>query len=195
MRQDIRFWCRTFQLSSVIPFLKHQTSKVMDTISLGAEYAKELETEAIATRKCLERVPENLWSWKPHQKSMDMGYLVALVAEIPKWISYSIEQTVIDLATFPHDKADTTAALVANYDRYIEGARKALQGISNEGLKEAFYLKHSGKTLFSCSQKENVSSTLNHWVHHRGQLTVYMRLNDIAVPSIYGPSADDKGGF
>jgi uncharacterized damage-inducible protein DinB len=167
----------------------------MDMIALGVEYAKELDAEAIATRKCLERVPENLWSWKPHQKSMDMGYLVALVAEIPKWISYSIEQTVIDLATFPHDKPDTTAALVANYDKYIEGARKALQGISNEALKETFYLKHSGKTLFSCSQKENVSSTLNHWVHHRGQLTVYMRLNDIAVPSIYGPSADDKGGF
>ena len=115
----------------------------MDTVALGIEYAKELDAEAIATRKCLERVPESLWSWKPHQKSMDMGYLVALVAEIPKWISYSIEQTVIDLATFPHDKADTTTALLANYDKYIEGARKALQGISNEALKETFYLKHS----------------------------------------------------
>lgn len=167
----------------------------MNTVALGVEYAKELEAETIATRKCLERVPENLWSWKPHPKSMDMGYLVMLVAEIPKWISYSIEQTVIDLATFPHDHPKTTAALVANYDKYIEGARKSLNEISDEGLTEIFHLKHSGKTLFSCSQKENISSTLNHWVHHRGQLTVYMRLNDIAVPSIYGPSADDKGGF
>lgn len=167
----------------------------MNTVALGVEYAKELDAETIATRKCLERVPENLWSWKPHPKSMDMGYLVMLVAEIPKWISYSIEQTVIDLATFPHDRPKTTAELVTNYDKYIEGARKLLNGISNEWLTETFYLKHSGKTLFSCSQKENISSTLNHWVHHRGQLTVYMRLNDIAVPSIYGPSADDKGGF
>lgn len=167
----------------------------MNTVALGVEYAKELEAETTATRKCLERVPENLWSWKPHPKSMDMGYLVMLVAEIPKWISYSIEQKVIDLATFPHDQPKTTAALIANYDNYIEAARKSLKGVSNEALTETFHLKHSGKTLFSCSQKDNISSTLNHWVHHRGQLTVYMRLNDIAVPSIYGPSADDKGGF
>lgn len=167
----------------------------METVALGEEYAKELETEAIATRKCLERVPENLWSWKPHPKSMDMGYLVSLVAEIPKWISYGIEKKIIDLATFPHDHPQTTAALLSNYDNYIEGARKALRAASNEALDETFHLKHSGKTLFSCSQRENVTSTINHWVHHRGQLTVYMRLNDIAIPSIYGPSADDRAGF
>ena len=164
----------------------------MDTIAFGIEYAKELDAEAKATRKCLERVPESLWNWRPHEKSMEMGYLVALVAEIPKWISYSIDQKVIDFATFSHDQPKTTAELVANYDRYIEGARKALTKVSNEELSETFYLKNSGQELFSCPQKENISSTLNHWVHHRGQLTVYMRLNNIAVPSIYGPSADEK---
>jgi uncharacterized damage-inducible protein DinB len=167
----------------------------METVVLGLQYAKELEAETPATRKCLERVPESLWSWKPHPKSMDMGYLVSLVAEIPKWISSSIEQKVIDFATFQHDQANTTAELLANFDRYIEGARKALRGISNEEFNETFYLKNSGKILYSSSQQENISSTLNHWVHHRGQLTVYMRLNDIAVPSIYGPSADDRAGF
>ena len=164
----------------------------MDTIAFGIEYAKELDAEAKATRKCLERVPESLWNWRPHEKSMEMGYLVALVAEIPKWISYSIDQKVIDFATFSHDQPKTTAELVANYDRYIEGARKALTKVSNEELSETFYLKNNGQELFSCLQKENISSTLNHWVHHRGQLTVYMRLNNIAVPSIYGPSADEK---
>ena len=167
----------------------------METVALGTEYAKELEAEAIATRKCLERVSESLWSWKPHPKSMEMGYLVALVAEIPKWIAFSIEQKVIDFATFPHDQPKTTSALLANYDRYLEDAKKALKGISNDGLNETFSLKRNGQTLYSCSQQENVSSTINHWVHHRGQLTVYMRLNDIAVPSIYGPSADDRAGF
>jgi uncharacterized damage-inducible protein DinB len=164
----------------------------MDTIAFGIEYAKELDAEEKATRKCLERVPESLWNWRPHEKSMEMGYLVALVAEIPKWISYSINQKVIDFATFSHDQPKTTAELVANYDRYIEGARKALTKVSNEELSETFYLKNNGQELFSCPQKENISSTLNHWVHHRGQLTVYMRLNNIAVPSIYGPSADEK---
>jgi uncharacterized damage-inducible protein DinB len=164
----------------------------MDTIAFGIEYAKELEAEASATRKCLERVPESLWGWKPHDKSMAMGYLVSLVAEIPMWISYSIQHIVIDFVTFPHDQPKTTAELVANYDKYIEGAQKALTNVSNEALKETFYLKNNGKILYSCPQKDNISSTLNHWVHHRGQLTVYMRLNDIAVPSIYGPSADEK---
>lgn len=165
----------------------------MDTVAFGVEYAKELDAEAIATRKCLERVPESLWAWKPHEKSMTMGYLVFLVAEIPKWISYSIEHTVIDFVTFTHDQPKTTAELVANYDKYIEGARKALKKVSNEALSETFYLKNNGQILFSSPQKENISSTLNHWVHHRGQLTVYMRLNNIPVPSIYGPSADEKG--
>ena len=167
----------------------------MEIVTLGAEYAKELEAEAVATRKCLERVPESLWGYKPHPKSMEMGYLVALVAEIPKWIAFSIEEKVIDFATFPHDQPKTTSELLANYDRYVENARKALQEISNDTLGETFYLKRNGQTLYSSSQQENVSSTINHWVHHRGQLTVYMRLNDIAVPSIYGPSADDRAGF
>jgi uncharacterized damage-inducible protein DinB len=165
----------------------------MNTIAFGIEYARELEAEAPATRKCLERVPESLWGWKPHEKSMPMGYLVSLVAEIPMWISYSIEHTVIDFVTFAHDEPKTTSELIANYDRYVEGAKKALREVSNETLEETFYLKNNGHVLFSSPQKENISSSINHWVHHRGQLTVYMRLNDIAVPSIYGPSADEKG--
>lgn len=167
----------------------------METVSLGSlgiEYAHELNAETSATRKCIERVPESIWNWKPHERSMTMGYLVALVAEIPKWIAYSIEYKVIDLSTFPHDQAKTTAELVANFDKYIANAQKALKGVSNEALLETFSLQHNGQVLFSQPQKENISSTLNHWVHHRGQLTVYMRLNDIPVPSIYGPSADDR---
>lgn len=165
----------------------------MDTIAFGIEFLRELEAESGATRKCLERIPEKTYDWKPHEKSMSMGYLALLVAEIPKWITYSIEQSVIDLATFPHFKLNTAAELVAHYDENIEGVRRALSKVSNEELAESFFLKNNGQTLYSAPKKENVISSINHWVHHRGQLTVYMRLNNIAVPSIYGPSADDKG--
>jgi uncharacterized damage-inducible protein DinB len=165
----------------------------METATYALEYLHELEAETQATRKCLERVPETLYDWKPHEKSMNMGYLVLLVAEIPKWITYIIEKSEIDLATFPHFKPKTTADLINHYDENIEGARRAMQNASEEDLSGNFTLKSNGQVLFTSPKKENIGSTLNHWVHHRGQLTVYMRLNNIAVPSIYGPSADDKG--
>ena len=164
----------------------------MSEIQFGLEYLHELETESIATRKCLERIPENLFSWKPHEKSMNMAYLTLLVAEIPKWINYIIKESVIDFATFPHFQPKTTAELVKHHDENVEGALNALRKVSNKDLEEPFYLKNQGQTLYTSSKKANVSSSINHLVHHRGQLTVYMRLNNIAVPSIYGPSADDK---
>jgi len=164
----------------------------MNEILFGIEYMKELEAEATATRKCLERIPEKLFDWKPHQKSMTLGYLAVLVAEIPKWITYMIEKSEIDFATFEHFKPKTTSDLVKHFDENLEGAKNSLKKVSNQELSEPFFLKNQGQTLFSSPKKENVGSSINHWVHHRGQLTVYLRLNDIAVPSIYGPSADDK---
>lgn len=165
----------------------------MNDINLATEFLKELAAETMATRKCLERIPENLFSYKPHEKSMPLGYLALLVAEIPKWITHMIEESEIDFATFKHSQPQDTTELVAHFDENIEGAKKALEKSSNESLAETFYLKNQGQVVFSASKKQNIGSTLNHWVHHRGQLTVYMRLNDIAVPSIYGPSADDRG--
>jgi uncharacterized damage-inducible protein DinB len=162
---------------------------------IGAEFLKELEAEAAASRKCLEAIPENLFDWKPHEKSMNLGYLSLLVAEIPKWITAMIEESEIDFATFAHFQAKTTAELVAHFDENLAGAKNALQNTSDEILDEIFYLKNQGQTIYSSPKKENISQTINHLVHHRGQLTVFMRLKDIPVPSIYGPSADDRGGF
>lgn len=159
---------------------------------IGMELLKELNEEAGATRRCLERIPENLFGWKPHEKSMRMGYLALLVAEIPKWIQHMIEKSEIDFATFEHFQAKTTAELVKHFEDNLEGARHALQNVSDDVLKETFYLKNQGEVVFSSSKRENIGSSINHLVHHRGQLTVYMRLNEIPVPSIYGPSADSK---
>ena len=165
----------------------------MSEINFGIEYFKELEAEAGASRKCLERIPESLFDWKPHEKSMTMGYLALLVAEIPKWIAYMLEKSEIDFATFEHFKPKNTSELVKHFEENLQAAKNALKQVSNEGLSEPFYLKNKGQVLFSSPKKGNVGSSINHLVHHRGQLTVYMRLNNIPVPSIYGPSADDKG--
>ncbi|MFT3702612.1 MAG: DinB family protein [Agriterribacter sp.] len=164
----------------------------MTDILFAEAFAKELEAETTSTRKCLERIPESLFDYKPHEKSMNLGYLSLLVAEIPKWIKIMIEQGDIDFATFTHIKPANTKELVAHFDENIEGAKNALRNIKDGDLIVDFHLKNQGHILFTSTKKESVESTINHMVHHRGQLTVYMRLNNIPVPSIYGPSADDR---
>ncbi len=155
-------------------------------------FQKEFEAEIPATRKCIERIPENLYSWKPHEKSMNMGYLTLLVAEIPKWIAFMIKAGEIDFQTFRHKQVDATNEMIAHFDSNISEARQALKELTADQLAKPFSLKNGNTILFSSPLIDNLGSTINHWVHHRGQLTVYMRLNNIAVPSIYGPSADDK---
>lgn len=164
----------------------------MPELQLAELYAQELKAEAAATRKCLERIPVALFDYKPHEKSMALGYLALLVAEIPNWIAYIVEKGEIDFATFTHFQPKSTEDLVKHFDDNMQAALNALKGITNEQFNDNFALKNQGQLLFESSKKINVSSSINHWVHHRGQLTVYMRLNDIAVPSIYGPSADEK---
>jgi uncharacterized damage-inducible protein DinB len=159
---------------------------------LAAQLLKELEAEVPASRKCLERIPGDLFKWKPHEKSMEMGYLAQIVAEIPRWISISIEVGEINFGTYKRSEPKNGAELVAEFDKNMEEARKMLGKVSDEELAGMFSLKHGDQVLMSRTKLETVSSSINHGVHHRGQLTVYMRLNNIPVPSIYGPSADDK---
>lgn len=164
----------------------------MSNNTMTAAYVKELEAEYTATRKCLERIPVTLYDYKPHPKSMQMGYLTLLVAEIPFWITQMVEVGELDLATYKRFEAATTEELVAHFEENFNSAKKALQNATDESLDAPFYLKNQGQVIFTQPRFEGVGSTINHWVHHRGQLTVYMRLNDIAVPSIYGPSADER---
>lgn len=155
-------------------------------------FLHELNSEYRATRACLERIRENLFDYKPHPKSMTLGYLSLLVAEIPLWIRHMIVDSEIDFVTFKHASPATTAELVQHFEDNMKAAREALQNTNDDALQENFSLKANGQLLYTSPKVIDVGVTLNHWVHHRGQLTVYMRLCDIAVPSIYGPSADDK---
>lgn len=159
---------------------------------LAGQLLKELEMEAPASRKCLERVPASLFSWKPHEKSMEMGYLSVIVSEIPRWISTAIEQGEINFGTFKHAEPKDGAGLVAEFDKNMEEARRVLAKATDEDLSKMFSLKSGDKVLMSGTKLDTVGSSINHLVHHRGQLTVYMRLNNIPVPSIYGPSADER---
>ena len=165
----------------------------MNTPTFGQLYWNELEAEAKASRKCLERIPAEDFDWQPHERSMKMGYLALIVAEIPRWISIAVELGEVNFGTFKHEEAKSPEELVKQFERNMEGAKRALSNVSDEELMTAmFQLKSGDKVLMSDTKLNTVSSSINHLVHHRGQLTVFMRLKNIPVPSIYGPSADDK---
>lgn len=163
----------------------------MDT-TRSQGFLHELNSEYKSTLACLKQIPETLFDYKPHPKSMNMGYLALLVAEIPLWIKHMVIDGEIDFVTFKHFAPTTNAELVSHFEENMAGAREALENTSDEELQSSFSLKANGQLLYTSPKIVDIGVTLNHWVHHRGQLTVYMRLNDIPVPSIYGPSADDK---
>ena len=160
---------------------------------VAAAFAQEMKDEYTSTRKCLERIPESVYKYKPHPKSMEMGYLTLLVADIPLWIYETIRTGEIDFETYKPFELSTTQKMLDHFEDNFNKAVEILGKTTADELEENFSLKDHGKLLMSSSKKNSVSSSINHWVHHRGQLTVYMRMNDILVPSIYGPSADEKG--
>jgi len=160
--------------------------------SIIAQFEAEFEVEIPATRKCIERVPENLYDWRPHEKSMNMGYLVLLVTDIPRWLTIMMKTREVNFKTYENIRPKTTSEMVAHFEKNIVDTRNALRDLSVDDLSKPFVLKNGDQILMESPLIENISSTLNHWVHHRGQLTVYLRLNDISVPSIYGPSGDEQ---
>ncbi|HEX6427548.1 MAG TPA: DinB family protein [Niastella sp.] len=165
----------------------------MSQTTFGKSFVKELEAEITATRKCIERIPMELFSFKPHETSMELGYLTLLVADIPRWIAVIIEKPDLDFATDERFMPASADDVVKRFDENVQRARQALSNVQDEALQNTFSLKNSGQVLYSSSKISQLEQTINHMVHHRGQLTVYMRMNNIPVPSIYGPSADEKG--
>lgn len=157
-----------------------------------------IDREAPLTRRALEVVPEGRADWKPHPKSMPLGYLSSLIAMMPSWLTMEIEQEEYDLnppgrtpSKFAQ-KLNTAAELVKTMDEGFAGARKALQGTTDDHLMKTWRLKVAGNVVSEGPRHAMLRDSLMHLAHHRGQLTVYLRLNDVLVPSIYGPSADDK---
>jgi uncharacterized damage-inducible protein DinB len=153
----------------------------------------EFDHEMASTRKVLERVPEERFDWKPHQKSFSLGVLATHVATLPTWGTETLTRSEIDVGTnAPPGSAASRNELLAAFDRNVGDARTALTGKTDAELMAMWSLKRGGKTVFSMPKVTVLRSfVLNHLIHHRAQLTVYLRLLDIPVPSIYGPSADE----
>lgn len=171
------------------------------TIKLTDLFLDELEREASSTRRTLERVPEGRNNWKPHPKSMEIGYLAALVATMPSWIVSMVKQDELDL-TSPEAASFKASAdwrkreeLIASLEAAVAQAREAMENTNDEHLLKTWRLKVGGNVVAEGLRHIMIrESVFSHLAHHRGQLTVYLRLNDAAVPAIYGPSADE-GNF
>ena len=160
----------------------------------------EFDREMANTRIPLERVPDDKFNWKPHEKSFAMGALSTHLANLPTWALHSIELDTLDIAPngvpVRAEALDSLAEVLATFDKNVAAARAAIAGATDEHLFGAWTLQANGKTLMTMPRVAVLRSfVMNHMIHHRAQLGVYLRLNDIPVPSIYGPSADEGSMF
>jgi len=156
----------------------------------------EFDREAPRTRRALEQVPLDKDDWKPHPKSMALGRLAGLVASMPSWVPLIVGQDELDLTPPPGQGGSyappPTSELVATLDKHMATAREVLAKTTDDFLLTTNWRLRAGGAVVADDPRHVVlSDTINHWSHHRGQLTVYLRLLDCKVPPIYGPSADD----
>jgi uncharacterized damage-inducible protein DinB len=162
--------------------------------NIATALVAELEQEAGVTRTCLERVPADKFDWKPHEKSMTLGRLASHIAEMFAWTPSTMEHSELDFSKMDYKPFEpkTTEELIEFLDKNVAEAVTALKNSSDERFTESWTMKN-GETVYFTMPKIAVirSFVFSHIIHHRGQLSVYLRLNDISVPSIYGPSADE----
>ncbi len=162
-------------------------------MAMNEVFIGELQHEAATTRKVLERVPTEKFDWKPHEKSMTMGRLATHVANMFGWFSATLETDELDFAQgYEEPKPATNEELVNTFDKNVAAATETLKNTSDETFGQNWKLRN-GEQIFLDMPKAGVirGMVMNHIVHHRGQLSVYLRLNDIPVPALYGPSADE----
>jgi len=159
---------------------------------LATTLLPEFDHEMASTRRLLERVPSAKGEWKPHPKSFALGHLAQLVSWMPGWIASTLRHTELDLATAPKYSFETTETLLKGFDQNVRDARAAIQTCAEADEGTSWSLKHGDKVLFTAPRSSVVRNHISHLSHHRGQLTVYLRLIDVPIPSIYGPTADEQ---
>lgn len=157
----------------------------------------EMNREVDRSRHALEQVPAGKYDWKPHEKSMIFGYLSDMVATIPTWITMQIKQDQLDVApeggsNMKRERHEDSASLVKALDEAAAAARDAFENTSEEHLMTPWKLLARGKVVMEAPRYEMIQDTISHWSHHRGQMTVYLRLLGAKVPAIFGPSADEQ---
>jgi uncharacterized damage-inducible protein DinB len=149
----------------------------------------EFDREMASTRRLLERVPDDKATWKPHEKSFALGHLAQLVARMPGWFPLILDHAELDLSAGGGYSFEPTSVLLEEFDAGVEKAREALGRVTGNDLDAPWSLKMGAQVLSTQPKGEAARETLRHLSHHRGQLTVYLRLLDVAIPSIYGPTA------
>jgi uncharacterized damage-inducible protein DinB len=154
---------------------------------------KELEQEALTTRKMLERVPSDKFDWQPHQKSMTLQRLATHVAELPTWVEMAVTTNELDFAknAYAPEVIDDTAGLMEYFERSLARGRESLAKTSEETLSEDWTLRNGDQVYLVTSKGEMIRTAYCQIVHHRAQLGVFLRLLDIPIPGSYGPSADE----
>jgi uncharacterized damage-inducible protein DinB len=161
-------------------------------MAISASLLPEFDHEMATARTVIERVPADKFGYKPHERSMTMGVLAGHIAEMPGWAVAGLNQDSLDMAGYTPSPASTPAEVLASFDKNVAAARAAMAAASDETYFETWSLKRGGETLMSMPKIAVVRTfVMNHIIHHRGQLSVYLRLNNVPVPSIYGPSADE----
>ena len=162
-------------------------------MALNQALLPEFDHEMQTTRRTLERVPEDKLSWKPHQKSMTLGGLATHLATINHWVDATLGMDSFDVANAPlTPELKSRKEILASFDQTVASARAKIASTSDADLMKPWSLLAGGKAMFTLPRIAVLRSfILNHSIHHRGQLSVYLRLNDVPVPSIYGPSADE----
>ena len=160
-------------------------------------FLSELDREAARSRRALAELPEGKADWKPHEKSMAFGYLAELVATMPSWIALGINRDELDLnppggSNIKRTPMHTSADYQAGLDKAVADARAALQATTDDHLMKPWRLLVAGKVVSESPRHQMIRDAINHLAHHRGQMTVYLRLLGAKVPAIYGPSADDR---
>jgi len=157
-------------------------------------FLKELEKEALTTRKMLSRIPDGKYDWKPHEKSMIIQSLSTHIAELPTWIPMVLNTTELDFATAPYEpkKIDNTKDLMAFFEQSLTEGRTALQQANEEQLNDMWTLRNGDQVYSTDPKADVIRMTINQIIHHRAQMGVYLRLLNVPIPGSYGPSADDK---
>lgn len=160
--------------------------------TIAGAFLSELEVEMPTTRRLLERVPGEKGAWKPHPKSFSLGHLAQLVARMPGWLTRTMQESVLDLGGAPAYSLEKTETLLAEFDRNVSEARATLERAGDPDFMVPWSLKAGDRVLFTLPRIAVMRQNVNHLVHHRGQLSVYLRLLDVPLPSIYGPTADER---
>ena len=166
-------------------------------MKMTAHFLSELDREVERSRRALEQVPEGKYQWKPHDKSMIFGYLSDMISTMPSWLAMTIQRDELDIApkdgsTMRQPPKETSAALLEALEKSTAEAKSALEDTTDEHLMTPWRLLAGGQVVMEAPRHVVIQDTFNHWAHHRGQMTVYLRLMGAKVPALYGPSADDN---